>query len=83
VSEPSPRQVLYALVAGGFVIVVAILVIGSAVVGLSPGWWTITMSVVLVVATVWSGLNWERTGPVLLISIGLLILWTVGTLLIA
>ncbi len=80
-SEPTPRQVLYALVAAGFLAVVVVLVIGSAVVGLSPLWWTAVMGVVLAVGTIWSILNWRRTGPVLMISIMALIVWTVGTLL--
>jgi len=81
-SEPTPRQVLYALVAGGFILVVMILVVGSAASGLSPTWWTFTMATSLTGVTIWSGMNWRRTGPVLLISIGLLVIWTVGTLLV-
>ena len=81
-SEPTPRQVLYALVAGGFILVVLVLVVGSAASGLSPTWWTITMATSLTGVAIWSGLNWRRTGPVLLSSIVLLILWTVGTLLV-
>ena len=79
-TEASPRQVLYALVSAGFLTVVLVLVVGSAVAGLVPGWWTVTMSVFLVVVAVWSAFSWRRTGPVLLLSIGLLIAWTVGTL---
>jgi len=82
VSEPTPRQVLYSLVAGGFIVVVIVLVIGSAVAGLSPPWWTLTMSVVLAGTAIWLVLNWRRTGPVLLVSIIVLIAWTVGTLLV-
>lgn len=81
-SEPTPRQVLYSLVAGGFIVVVIVLVIGSAVAGLSPPWWTLTMSVVLAGTAIWLVLNWRRTGPVLLVSIIVLIAWTVGTLLV-
>ena len=81
-SEPSPRQVLYALVSGGFLVVVVVLVAGSAIVGLAPGWWTVVMTLLLVSATIWSAFNWRLTGPVLLISIGLLVFWTVGTLLV-
>ncbi len=81
-SEPTPRQVLYALVAAGFIVVVVVLVVGSAVVGLSPTWWTVVMGMTLAGVATWSILNWRRTVPVLLISIMALIVWTVGTLLV-
>ena len=81
-SEPTPRQVLYALVAAGFLVVVVVLVVGSAVVGLSPMWWTVVMGIVVTVGTIWSILNWRRTAPVLMTSIMALIVWTVGTLLL-
>lgn len=81
-SEPTPRQVLYALVAGGFLVVVAVLVVGAAVAGLVPGWWTGVTGSAVVVAAAWSASNWRRTGAVLIISIGLLLVWTVGTLLL-
>ena len=48
-TEPSPRQVLYALVAGGFLLVVAVLVVGAAAAGLVPIWWTIAMAVAVAV----------------------------------
>ncbi|MGB7861436.1 MAG: hypothetical protein WBM90_13145 [Acidimicrobiia bacterium] len=82
-SDPTPRQVLYALVAAGFLGVVLILVVGSAVAGLSPVWWTWVMSLVLVGEGVWLTFNWRRTGPALLMAIFTLVLWTVGTLLVA
>ena len=81
-SEPTPRQVLYALVSGGFVVVVAILVIGAALVGLSPPWWTTTMAILLTVAALWMGSNWRRTGPILILGIGVFVMWVVGTLLV-
>lgn len=81
-SEPSPRQVLYALVAGGFVVVVLTFVAGAAIAGVVPGWWTITMATVTLGFSVWGSLNWRRTGAVLLGSIGLFLLWTAGTLLV-
>ena len=79
-SEPSPRQVLYALVAGGFIVVVAVLVVGAAMAGLVPVWWTILMGIAVVVASVWCARRWRRTGAVLAWSIGLLVCWVVGTL---
>ncbi|MGH8951888.1 MAG: hypothetical protein ACRDX9_10710 [Acidimicrobiia bacterium] len=82
-SEPSPRQVLYALVAGGFLLVVAILVIGAAVAGLVPVWWTWATGAAVVFVGAWSAVNWRKTAPVLLGSIGLFLLWVVGTLILA
>ncbi len=81
--ETTPRQILYALVAGGFVIVVGILTVGGAMAGLVPTWWTVAMGVSLGVASVWMALRWRRTGPVLLLAIGLFLVWMVGTLALA
>jgi hypothetical protein len=83
VSEPSPRQVLYALVAGGFLLVVAVLVIGAATAGLTPPWWTAVMAVSLGAFGIWSALNWRKTTVVLLGSIGLFVVWAVVTLIVA
>ena len=82
-NEPSPRQVLYALVAGGFLAVVAVVIVGAAVAGLVPAWWSIVMAAGLVAIAIWSAINWRRTAPVLLISIGLLVIWAAGTLIVA
>lgn len=81
-SEPTPRQVLYALVSGGFLVVVLVLVVGAAIAGLVPPWWTITMLLGLSIAALWSAINWRKTAPVLLISIGMFAIWTAGTLLV-
>ena len=81
--EPSPRQVLYALVAGGFVVVVAILAVGGAVARLVPSWWSVTLAVGLVAVSVWGALNWRRTGLLLSLAIGLFVAWMVGTLMLA
>lgn len=81
-SEPSPRQVLYALVAGGFLAVVAILVAGAAAAGLVPTWWTIVMALAVLVIGIWSAVRWRNTGPVLAVAIGLLVCWVIGTLLL-
>lgn len=81
-SEPTPRQVLYALVASGFLIVVAVLVIGAASAGLVPTWWSITMTVLVVGAGVWASFEWRRTPRLLMVAIGLFVVWTVGTLLL-
>lgn len=82
-SEPSPRQVLYALVAGGFVVVVGILIGGAAVAGLVPGWWTIVTTLVAISVAVWSAINWRRTAVVLALAIGLFLAWAIGTLILA
>lgn len=81
--DPSPRQVLYALVAAGFLVVVAILTVAAAAAGLAPGWWTATMAGMLAVGTTLGVLRWRRTGLVLGVSIGLFVFWTVGTLIFA
>lgn len=62
---------------------VAILVFGAAVSGLSPSWWTVSTAILLAVAAIWMGMNWRRTGPMLLVGIGVLVVWVVGTLLVA
>lgn len=82
-SEPTPRQVLYALVAAGFVIVVVVLTIGAAVAGLVPTWWSIALAVATLGVAIWIGLNWRRTGASLLLAIGLFVVWLVGTLALA
>jgi hypothetical protein len=82
-SEPSPRQILYALVAGGFVVVVGVLIGGAAVAGLVPMWWTIATTLVVMSVAVWSALNWRRTAVVLVLAIGVFLAWAVGTLILA
>ena len=82
-SEPTPRQVLYGLVSAGFWLVTLILTAGAAMAGLIPPWWTWTLTVLLAVSGVWMGVRWRRTGPVLLVSIGLFVVWMVGTLIVS
>ncbi|MFZ0015136.1 MAG: hypothetical protein WAL25_13590 [Acidimicrobiia bacterium] len=82
-SEPTPRQVLYALVGAGFVLVVSILVVGAAVAGLVPAWWSGVMALLVIASGAWMARNWRRTGPVLIIAIGLFVVWTTGTLILA
>lgn len=81
--EPTPRQVLYALVAGGFLVVVAVLTIGGAAAGLVPMWWSGTLAVAIVLGGTWMALNWRRTATILLLAIGLFLVWLVGTLILA
>lgn len=82
-SEPTPRQVLYALVAGGFLLVVAALVVGAAVSGLVPAWWTVSTAVALTAFSGWAALNWRRTAAVLIGAIALFLAWAIGTLIVA
>ena len=82
-SEPSPRQVLYALVAGGFVLVVGVLIGGAAVAGLVPMWWTIVTTLGAISVAAWSAFNWRRTAMVLVLAIGLFLAWAIGTLILA
>lgn len=81
--EATPRQVLYALVAGGFMVVVVVLTIGAASASLVPAWWSVTLAFAIVLASIWIAFNWRRTAQVLLIAIGVFLLWMVGTLLLA
>jgi hypothetical protein len=83
VSETTPRQVLYALVAGGFMVVVAILVVAGAVAGVVPSWWSVTLAVVIFGVGMWMAWHWRSTGPMLLIAIGVFVIWLVGTLILA
>lgn len=82
-TEPSPRQVLYALVAGGFLVVVAALVVGASVTGLVPPWWTGVSAAGLVVLSIWSARNWRSTVRLLLGSIAAFVIWAIGTLVVA
>ncbi|HUG31656.1 MAG TPA: hypothetical protein VMM14_02085 [Acidimicrobiia bacterium] len=79
--EPTPRQVLYGLVAGGFIVVVAILTIGSA--GLVPTWWSGVLALGIALSGTYIAANWRRTAGVLLTAIGLFLVWLVGTLILA
>lgn len=82
-SEPTPRQVLYALVAAGFWLVTGVLTAGAAAAGLTPNWWTIALLILLALGGVWMAVNWRRTGPVLVIAMVLFVIWMVGTLMVA
>ncbi len=80
-NQASERQVLYALVAAGFLTVVLVLIVVASTSGLSPGWWTAAVGVVWAVAAGYSAFRWRSTGRVLLVAIGTFVIWTVGTLL--
>ncbi len=82
-SETTPRQVLYALVSGGFLVVAAILTVGTAIADIVPTWWSFLLALVIASASTWVSLNWRRTGVVLLVSMLCFVLWMVGTLVLA
>lgn len=81
-TEPTPRQVLYALVAGGFFIVVLALIVGTGLIGVVSISWTLTMAALWLILALWSAFNWKQTFRVLLFSIGLFLFWGVATVLI-
>jgi hypothetical protein len=83
VTELSPRQVLYALVGAGFLLVVAALIVGAAVAGLVPAWWTAATAASVGALAIWTALNWRKTGAVLTGSIGMFLVWAIGTLIVA
>lgn len=80
-TEPTERQVLYALVSGAWFVVVATLAVVAAVVGLSPPAWSVVFAVGWVVSAVLGFRQWRRTGRLLLLSVLVFVVWTVGTLL--
>jgi LPXTG-motif cell wall-anchored protein len=82
-SETTPRQVLYALVSVGFVLMVIVLAAGGAISGLTPTWWSVVLGLLVLTGGGWMVFNWKRTGPVLLIAIGLFLIWMIGTLVVA
>ncbi len=73
---PTPRQVLYGLVAGAFHVVVAVLGWSSA--GLAPTWWNWALAVVWVVVAGVLVVRWRRTGLALALTIGEFVVWTIG-----
>jgi hypothetical protein len=81
-APPTERQVLYALVAGGFVVVVTVLVFGAAFAGLVPTWWTVLGGSATLGVGGLCAFRWRETRVVLLSSILLFLTWTVGTLLL-
>lgn len=74
------RRVLYALVAAGFTLVVAVLAIAAIVYAIGPGWWSwATLGLLAVLAGV-GAVRWRRTGFVLGSSVGVFVVWTIGVL---
>jgi hypothetical protein len=83
VTEASPRQVLYALVAAGFLIIVVILTIGGAVAGLVPTWWSVTLGLTVVGVSAWMAVSWRRTALMLGLAIAEFVMWLIGTVILA
>lgn len=81
-NAPTERQVLYALVSGGFIVVVAVLVAGAAVAGLVPIWWSMISALATLGVAVFAMARWRDTRAVLVGSIVLFVAWVVGTLLL-
>jgi len=77
---PSPRQILYALVAAGLHIVVAVLVLAGSATGAVPGWATALLAVLWLTAAAIMAKDWQRTGRVLGLSLGVFIAWAVLSL---
>ncbi len=82
-SETTPRQVLYALVSAGFVLMVVVLAVGGAISGLTPTWWSIVLGLLVLSGAGWMVFSWKRTGHVLAVAIGLFLIWMMGTLIFA
>jgi uncharacterized membrane protein YhhN len=78
--EPTPRQVLYGLVAAGFHLVVAILAVASARLG--PAWWNWSVAVVWVVGAVVIASRWRRIGTALTVAVGVFLMWAVGAVVV-
>ena len=79
----TPRQVLYGLVSAGFLVVTVVLTVGTAAAGIVPGWWSVTLAVVLGAFGLWLAFNWRRTAMALLLSIACFSGWMLGTLFLA
>lgn len=82
-TETTPRQLLYALVSAGFLVVTVVLILGAAGAELVPTWWTATAGAAWSMVVVWSVLRWRKTIAMLAVSIGLLIVWVIVTLSVA
>ena len=82
-SEPTPRQVLYAIVSGALLVVILVLIVGAASAGLVPAWWTALGGLALLLIAIWSVFHWRRTARLLMLSIGLLAVWFAVTIVVA
>lgn len=75
------RQVLYALVAGAWMLVTAVLAGVAAGLGLSPTWWSAVFAIGWLAAATHGIRHWRRTPRLLLLSLVVFVAWTVGTLI--
>lgn len=75
-ARPTPRQVLYGLVAAAFHVVVGVLGWGSA--GLAPSWWNWGLAALWLTVGGFLVARWRRTGLALALTIGEFVAWTVG-----
>ncbi len=82
-SEPTPRQVLYAIVSAALLVVILVLIVGAASAGLVPVWWTAVGGLALLLIAIWSVFHWRRTARLLMLSIGLLAVWFAVTIVVA
>ncbi len=82
-SEPTPRQVLYAIVSAALLVVILVLIVGAASAGLVPVWWTALGGLALLLMAIWSVFHWRRTARLLMLSIGLLAVWFAVTIVVA
>lgn len=82
-SEPTPRQVLYAIVSAALLFVILVLIVGAASAGLVPVWWTALGGLALLLIAIWSVFQWRRTARLLMLSIGLLAVWFAVTIVVA
>ncbi|MEX1043096.1 MAG: hypothetical protein WD020_00500 [Acidimicrobiia bacterium] len=80
-TEPTERQVLYALVAAALFVVVAALAIAAAVAGVSPPGWSLGFGVGWLAAAVAGFATWRRTGRLLMLALVVFAVWAAGTLL--
>jgi len=79
-SQPTERQVLYALVSLALFVVVAVLAIVAGTVGVSPWSWSVAFAVLWLVTAGIGAVQWRRTGRLLLLSVTVFVVWVVGTL---
>lgn len=80
-TEPTERQVLYAIVAGAWFAVVAVLAVVAGYVGLSPTAWSVAFGIGWFAAAIVATRHWRRTGRLLMLSLGVFVVWAAGTLL--
>lgn len=79
-TEPTERQVLYVMVAGAWLLVVGVLAVVAWRTGLSPLGWSVAFAVLWLAALGVGIRMWRRTGRVLLLSLGVFVVWVIGTL---